>query len=118
MHWGIKCVHSDRRRWRVDPCLGDDAALAVVVELREILRDVLKPDCRAAGEYRRRIYVQHSDRSGLRSGPGLRPARPRSARPAEYGVHGESAGAYMVRDECVLRVRIYERAGRRKRGTI
>ena len=58
----------------------------------QFLRDVLEPDRRAAREHYRRIHVQHSDRPGLRPGPGLHPARPRPARHAEHGLHGEPAG--------------------------
>ena len=45
------------------------------------------------------------------SGAGLHPGRPRPARHAEHGLHGESAAAHVVRDQCVLRIGVHERAG-------
>ncbi len=39
---------------------------------------------------------------------------PRSAQHFEHGIHGKATGAYMARNECVLRVGIYQRARRCK----
>ena len=56
-----------------------------------------------------------ADRPGLRPGAGILSRRSRPARHAEHGIHGESAAAHVVCDQCVLRVGILEWAGRRGR---
>ncbi len=77
-----------------------------------VSRDLFEPDRRAARQYHRRIYVQHSDRSGVRPWAGLHSRRSRSARHAEHGLHGQPARAHLVCNQCVLRIGIHEWPGR------
>ena len=76
-------------------------------KLGAVSPELLEPDCRAAREHHRRIYVQQRLRR-VRSGPGLFSGGPRPAQHAEHGVHGQPAAAYLVCHQCLLRVGIYQ----------
>ena len=72
---------------------------------------VFEPDRGAAWRRDWRVYMQRSCRPGMQPGAGLHAGGSRSAAYAECWIHGESACAYVVCDQCLLRVRVCEWAG-------